>query len=618
MIPVGACLRSDQDVSKFLYLTNLDHVLSNKSSCPFCELLLACLSKPENDLFASSHVSDHLKDSSKLQGFETSNSWLEWYRECSFLEQRSDESWPFGSTRDPGEATAAVQQATKLFLSAEDRDIHPSSSFDGLIPTNDLLGGSLHAASLGMNIANVAKPGGLDRGVAGMNLATNELSQVAARMKARLPCFFGIRVYSYNESKAGAISIRGFAFGRGPRTQPAEVCHFSLRAEHTREVRITESGQMWYGKTLQPEVDYELLKKCLETCREHPVHQESCWSIQWELPECGPRNHAFRLIDLRYGKVVKKDLGSVPFVALSYAWGSNSQDQNQTVLSPRTLEALEETGGVTRQQLRPTIRHAMEVASRMGAEYLWVDKLCVMQHEPDTDQKEKSVSLGNMALIYSSALFTIVDGNSDYDKGLLMGRGETDQITADIDAHVKLFHPAGLPQNLAQWESRAWTFQEKVLSRRMLVFSHGFAFWQCQEGTWREDVNARDCSEKDLAVSRSYLQPLLPDNRGPAQKYGFEESPLDESMRLYRRSVFRQYAKCVHDYTSRAMRRPEDILDACRGILDVLGSKALMKSAYSNGLSLKYLDAALLWQPQYKIRRRSATVFCPPSWSWAG
>jgi hypothetical protein len=37
---------------------------------------------------------------------------------------------------------------------------------------------------------------------------------------------------------------------------------------------------MWYGKTLQPEVDYELLKKCLETCREHPIHEESCWSIQ--------------------------------------------------------------------------------------------------------------------------------------------------------------------------------------------------------------------------------------------------------------------------------------------------------------------------------------------------
>jgi hypothetical protein len=101
-----------------------------------------------------------------------------------------------------------------------------------------------------------------------------------------------------------------------------------------------------------------------------------------------------------------------------------------------------------------------------------------MQHEPDPEQKEKSVSLGNTALIYSRALFTIVDGNSDYDKGLMMGRGETDQITADIDAHVKLFfHPTGLPQNLAQWESRAWTFQEKVLFRRMLVLKSRFA--QC-------------------------------------------------------------------------------------------------------------------------------------------
>jgi hypothetical protein len=128
MVPVGACLQSDQDVSKFLYLTNLDHIMSNKSNCPFCELLLACLSKPENGLFVSSHVSDHLKTNSKLGSFETSNSRLDWYRECSFLEQRSNESWPFGSTRDPSEATAAVEQATNLFLFAEDRDIHASSS----------------------------------------------------------------------------------------------------------------------------------------------------------------------------------------------------------------------------------------------------------------------------------------------------------------------------------------------------------------------------------------------------------------------------------------------------------------------------------------------------------
>jgi hypothetical protein len=68
--------------------------------------------------------------------------------------------------------------------------------------------------------------------------------------------------------------------------------------------------------------------------------------------------------------MVKKDLGSVPYVALSYAWRNNNQDQNQTVLSPRTLDELEGTGGVTRQHLRPTIQHAMEIASRMGAEYL--------------------------------------------------------------------------------------------------------------------------------------------------------------------------------------------------------------------------------------------------------
>jgi hypothetical protein len=155
MITVAACLRSDQDASKFLYLMNLDHILTNKKSCIYCEVLLKCLSKPESDLFASSHMKVHLQNSSKLGRFDTSNSKLDWYRECSFLEQRTEDVWLFGSPRDPEEASSAVEQATNLFLNAEDRDIHVCSSFDNKIPIENLLDGSLHVASLSINIAQV-------------------------------------------------------------------------------------------------------------------------------------------------------------------------------------------------------------------------------------------------------------------------------------------------------------------------------------------------------------------------------------------------------------------------------------------------------------------------------
>jgi hypothetical protein len=80
---------------------------------------------------------------------------LDWYRECSFLEQRTEDVWLFGSPRDPEEASSAVEQATNLFLNAEDRDIHVCSSFDNKIPIENLLDGSLHVASLSINIAQV-------------------------------------------------------------------------------------------------------------------------------------------------------------------------------------------------------------------------------------------------------------------------------------------------------------------------------------------------------------------------------------------------------------------------------------------------------------------------------
>lgn len=624
MIPFSACLRSNSDLSKFLYLTDLDHIVSNEKSCPFCELILACLSKPENDIFLSAHIKDHLGSSKDLQAFKTSHGergWLNWYCSSSILDRKKEASWPFGHTRDPEEAQRAIERAKDLFLSAEERDVHAKISLGGLASGSNIVGDTARVASLGMGIVDTAKPGALGRGGAGVRLVTNELSEFAARanrVKIRLPCYFVVRVYGHNESKAGAISIRGFAFGRGPRAPANEICHFSLRGENSQGLRISEAGQMWYGRSLQADgVDFELLRKCLETCQTHREHQKSCWTPPWNVPEHSTEQHIFRLVDLINGSVVEKVNGTVPYVALSYVWGTDSWNDDQIVLSPSTLHSLSEVGGVTRQHLRPTIRHAMEVARRMGSDYLWVDKLCVMQSDPDPNQAEQSISLGLMDIIYSKALFTIVDGSSDLEEGLLKSRKVADQITSEIDRNVKLFHPAEIHQDLSRWESRAWTFQEKVPSRRMLVFSGGFAVWQCQVGTWREDVNARDCNERDLAVSRSYLQPVREYARSAA-KHGFEESDLDGSMRIYRRSAFRQYAKCVHDYTNRAMGRPEDMLNACLGILNVLGLNSLMSTKYSNGLPLKYMDAALLWQPQYKITRRKTARETFPSWSWAG
>jgi len=42
------------------------------------------------------------------------------------------------------------------------------------------------------------------------------------------------------------------------------------------------------------------------------------------------------------------------------------------------------------------------------------------------------------------------------------------------------------------WNSRAWTFQERLSSRRLIVFSHGHMIWQCRGMVCREDMTVAD------------------------------------------------------------------------------------------------------------------------------
>lgn len=275
----------------------------------------------------------------------------------------------------------------------------------------------------------------------------------------------------------------------------------------------------------------------------------------------------------------------------------------------------------------------MHVVKEMGERYLWVDKLCITQHPSTKKSKdEKWNTIENMGRIYSQARFTIVDGDSQGSQGGLFKdqarqNAIDGQVIAKISTNLTLFLPTHMPNDLAIWESRAWTFQEKVLSRKILVFSGGFAQWQCQEGVWREDVNARDVNVAPVAISHAYLrQQIFSPEVSEEERFGLRNDEMDGSIRLYRTPAFSQYAQCVHDYTKRTIRDSGEVLNACAGILSILTSKEFIDSELLYGLPCKFIDTALLWQHSCSIRRRkmvqsnslTKSKEPPPSWSWAG
>lgn len=156
----------------------------------------------------------------------------------------------------------------------------------------------------------------------------------------------------------------------------------------------------------------------------------------------------------------------------------------------------------------------------------------------------------------------------------------------------------------SDWNTRAWTFQERLLSRRCLLFADSRVFFQCRSTAISEDV----VSEKESACWSIELV----------------QAPL-QLLRDLESRAFRVYMESVGLYTERILTRPKDILSAFTGLANLLGNA--MDSPLVYGLPSSHFDLALLWQPAASLRRRAprneeeredfeGAVF--PSWSWCG
>jgi len=148
-----------------------------------------------------------------------------------------------------------------------------------------------------------------------------------------------------------------------------------------------------------------------------------------------------------------------PYVALSYVWGPN----------PKSCEDVYDFGKLPKK-LPTTIEDTITVMQKLNFRYLWVDRYCIDQQQ----EKERTHQIGKMDLIYMNAELTIIAAaGSDPHYGL-PGVGYQKRkpqfLTrcARIGNHF-LITTADAPTAATQrstWNTRGWTFQEALLSRR--------------------------------------------------------------------------------------------------------------------------------------------------------
>ncbi|KAB8208289.1 heterokaryon incompatibility protein-domain-containing protein [Aspergillus parasiticus] len=265
-----------------------------------------------------------------------------------------------------------------------------------------------------------------------------------------------------------------------------------------------------------------------------------------------------RVIDVEEGCVVMAP-PHCKYASLSYVWGKPSNQD----LSARTenITNLEKKGYLFKNLPTATIHDAMVACAKLGLRYLWTDRLCILQ---DAVQ-DKHTQVNAMDVIYSCSVVTLVAlAGVDAHYGLpgVHMRKRTPRpiletqglyLIRELETYTKAC-------DRARWTSRGWTFQEAVLSPRLLYFTNDGVYFECCHDPFVKDENA-------------FLHPNVTRDRCKGQ---FNLSSSND---------------LVKQYTQRSLTYKTGILNAFSGILN-----AKYGPYHHFGISLQKFDKEILWQ----------------------
>ncbi|KAH4164750.1 hypothetical protein HBI24_171850 [Parastagonospora nodorum] len=197
------------------------------------------------------------------------------------------------------------------------------------------------------------------------------------------------------------------------------------------------------------------------------------------------------------------------YACLSHCWGAAGPS---FMLTEDTVENLK--AGMSSTELPRTFREAMEICLRLNIRYLWIDALCIIQQDID-DWKEAAAT---MADIYENAFLTIAaTKSSDSEGGCFSRLTSRDQATRlessglYASKRVKPYFPGTGYMSMSRegpWPllRRAWVFQERLLSSRVIHFTDYQLVWECRSvqqsetGDFNDDWTKPDLS-RDIGFS---------------------------------------------------------------------------------------------------------------------
>ena len=307
----------------------------------------------------------------------------------------------------------------------------------------------------------------------------------------------------------------------------------------------------------------------------------------------------FRLVDVKDRCVVVAD-GSYKYFTLSYVWGGATclriTKQDEHLFATK--------GSLTRHaaEIPQTILDAMDLTAKLEERYLWVDSLCILQNDLEAFRSQ----IAAMRTIYSQSALTIAAVHGTNANAGLPGVRTGRKVRSTIE-RIQGIGLAPRPRvfedvvNESTWNTRAWTYQERLLSPRVLFLTEEQMFFKCEH---YDDPRSEDTASWG---TKRFKGP------SPTSDGGNDILPREHSVNTV------SYKQVVEAYTKRNFTYAEDVLDAFAGASGHF--EQLFRGDLLYGLPQTELVFALLWRPHGPFSRRTASntdtpIF--PSWSWAG
>jgi hypothetical protein len=396
--------------------------------------------------------------------------------------------------------------------------------------------------------------------------------------------------------------------------------------------RLGLSGH-FHGRRLQEGcVDKGLLKQWLHICENQ--HGMLCKQPDLERRDLFsiPPPKEVTVIDVSRNCLTVLPPGA-RYITLSYCCPPKTNFV--TIKDNKAALMVEGAIGFHTASLSNTIQDAIDCTRELGEKYLWVDSLCIVQD----DGRDKHHQISQMDLIYSNAELTIVAAHyveNDSSSGLPGYRpGSRSVCPQNISIAQGLELAIALPcledlLSRTRWDTRGWTFQETMLSRRLLYFTEAQAYFQCSCGICCEDT-AGEIHDPTafVALSTNLWNPKNVYSMASEDNYG--QLSLVHTLYSDDETALRAYNNFVSRYLRRELSYAEDILNALNGLLRIF--ERSMKTKFLCGLPEKWFDHALLWKLVGPAKKRmrvkcgltiangdeDADTNCEfLTWSWAG